>query len=153
MKKRNNNKLNVDIFARELAKERYRRGIVNILEDLNDVERGAYSFTSVFMVISDEKVPKNMSTKDFFIWVGSAAGAGVIGNNCYSALNSLWDRVYSQDSKDISSNHQSSNDIFQQNNNDIKLSHGASTHHSHNNNSSAVNALEDWLSNIFSGHN
>ncbi len=81
------------LFASELTKQIYSRGIYNIFEDLNDAERGAHAFASVLRLSSNKKIPKRLSTKDFFLWIGSAAVTGAIGNLFYDELKQVWSNI------------------------------------------------------------
>ncbi|MFI6040809.1 hypothetical protein ACIA8C_04190 [Nocardia sp. NPDC051321] len=127
-----------------LSKIRFSSGIVNLMDDLSNPNRGGGALTALAIATEVELPPADRSGKKLAAWVFGgvsavvgAAGAGVIGNRADAAALDLWDWLIHDSANDGSSGSGSSD--FDPFGSDV---HGASSNAAGNHGGSLVAMIE-----------
>jgi hypothetical protein len=144
--------MSAEDFSRALAGTNVARGVLNLLNDLADPQRGGCAFTAI-SIASTGTVPHGRpSPKVIAMWVLAAAGAGIIGNRADDAVTNAWDWLLDNADKHTVpqggthvGSHSSSGSGSQDHH------HQSHNNHSHNNHSGdgLLNVIDDIIQGLF----
>jgi hypothetical protein len=87
---RNSSLLRIQTFYLSLSHAGYAAGLRNLLDDLGDPNRGGKSFVALALCANIGHPPsKHLTARTVLIWLGTAAGAGVVEGASYDSAKEL----------------------------------------------------------------